>query len=167
MWIPQGSFWTPTNVLKVWSRGIENSVDLKLNLRPVLIKLGARYDYVLSTTEQVAPGNENELHKQLIYVPPHKAAIKAGIVFKGYGLNYTHHYTSWVFTQADNKDFLDPYGIGNLVFSKTYTLGSKGAGINFLMKINNVWDNPYQVISYRAMPGRNFEAGISIQYNQK
>jgi len=166
MWIPIGNYWSPTNIMKVWSRGIENSADVKFNLNPIMLKLGVRYDYTLSTGEKVAPGHQNELHQQLIYVPPHKASFIAGLAFKGYSFTYTQHYTSWVFTQADDKTFIDPYWIGNFVCSKTYALGGKGASVNFLFKVNNIWNTPYQVIAYRAMPGRNFEIGMSIQYNQ-
>ncbi len=166
MWVPQGNYWRPLNIMEVWSRGIENTAELKLNFVNYRIFFGAGYDYVLSTAEKVAPGNENELHKQLIYVPPHKTTGHAGITLKGYGVRYTQHYTSWVFTQADNETFIDPYWLGNLVLTKTYAMGTKGMGINFLFKINNVWNSNYQVLAFRAMPGRNFEAGISLQYNQ-
>lgn len=163
MWVPQGNYWAPMNILKVWSRGIENSADFTFNLTPVLLKMGIRYDYVLSTNEKVPAGSENELHKQLIYVPIHKTSVHLGVLYRGYSLSYVHHYTSWVFIQADNENFIDPYWLGNLVFTKTYPVGKKFS-LNVLFKINNLWDSQYQVIAYRAMPGRNFETGISIQY---
>jgi vitamin B12 transporter len=165
MWVPAGNYWIPENVLKVWSRGLENTVDIILNTGPLKINLGARYDYVLSTNEKVPLGNESELHKQLIYVPLHKAGLKAGVTLKGYTLIYMHNYTGWVYTQADNEAFIEPYWLGNLIFSKTYSI--KNTSVNFLFKMNNIWNKKYQVIAYRAMPGQNFEIGISVQYNKK
>jgi vitamin B12 transporter len=164
MWVPSGNYWVPMNILKVWSRGIESTGELTLNLTPFLVKTGVRYDYVLSTNEKVPVGSENELHKQLIYVPIHKTSMNLGVWYRGYSVNYIHHYTSWVFTQADNQNYIDPYWLGNLVLSKTYPFRKKVL-MNLTFKINNIWDSQYQVIAYRAMPGRNFEVGISIQYH--
>jgi vitamin B12 transporter len=165
MWIPDGNYWVPRNVLSVWSRGIENEANLSLNFNPFKVELGVRYDYVLSTNEKVPQGNESELKKQLIYVPLHKGGMKIGLGYKGYGIRYLHNYTGWVYTQADNKDFINAYWIGNVILSKTYFV--KKMSVNLLFKINNVWNKPYQVIAYRPMPGRNFEIGMSIQYNNK
>lgn len=167
LWVPAGSYWVPQNLLKVWSRGLENTADLNFSIRKLTVLLGAKYDYIQSTNERVAAGKENELHKQLIYVPLHKGLISGGLIVRGYGLRYTHQYTGWVFTQADNEAFIDPYWVGNISLTKTHVIGKKGMGINFLFKVNNLWNKQYQVIAYRPMPRRNFEAGISILYNQK
>jgi vitamin B12 transporter len=163
LWIPNGSYWTPENVLKVWSRGMENSIDMVIDISTVKLKIGGRYDYVLSTNEKVPEGSESELQKQLIYVPLHKAGLKAGLNYKGYALSYMHNYTGWIYTQADNAAFIDPYWLGNMVFSKTFIKGKNG--LDVLFKINNIWNKAYQVIAFRAMPGRNFEMGISIHFN--
>ncbi|HSZ25314.1 MAG TPA: TonB-dependent receptor, partial [Cytophagaceae bacterium] len=164
LWVPAGNYWVPENVLKVWSRGIENTIDLTLNIHQIKFTTGLRFDYILSTNEKVPAGSENQLGKQLIYVPQYKGGLKVGGIYHGYSLSYTHNYTGIVYTQADDAAFVNGYWLGNMIFSKLFIKGN--TGISLLFKINNIWNKSYQVIAYRAMPGRNFEIGISIQLNK-
>ena len=165
MWVPNGNYWLPQNVLKVWSRGIENTVDMTLNFNAVKFSLGLRYDYVLSTNEKVPVGSGNQLHQQLIYVPLNKGGVRAGFIYKGYGFSYVNNYTGMVYTQADDQAFINAFWLGNMIFSKTYIV--KNTSLNLLFKVNNCWNKNYQVIAYRPMPRRNFEIGVSLQYNKK
>jgi vitamin B12 transporter len=165
MWLPEGSYWTPRNIMEVWSRGLENTLDLSYRLRKITIHAGGRYDYILSTAVQVAPGQEAELGKQLIYVPLHKGSIQMGIAYKGYELHYTHHYTGWVYTSSDNASFLEPYWLGNIVLSKEFHV--KNHTIVVWARGNNIWNKTYQVIAMRPMPGIHAELGIRLRFNKK
>ncbi len=165
IWLPSdNSIWSPENVKSVWSRGLESSLTINLQLNKTQFQFNVMYNYVLSTNKKTGPGNEQTLEKQLIYVPVHNALCNLAIVYKGFFIRYNHTYTGKRFTTTDNADFLDDYFLGNLFFKKTITLGSIKFNLN--AQINNVWNKDYQVMEFRAMPLRYFEVGISLKFNK-
>ncbi|HKR06053.1 MAG TPA: hypothetical protein VJY62_15560, partial [Bacteroidia bacterium] len=98
-----------------------------------------------------------------IYIPEHLANVHASFAFKKFALTYSHIYVGLRYTTSDNILSLPYYHFANLRIEKNFSLQKNSFGIFF--KINNLFDENYQVIAYRAMPGRNYFAGININLN--
>ncbi|WP_262487468.1 TonB-dependent receptor [Formosa haliotis] len=70
-------------------------------------------------------------------------------------------YVGNVFTTTDNisKYELDGYQISNIgldyTFCNTFTLGGQ---------LNNIWNENYQSVSSRYMPGRNYSIYLNINF---
>ncbi|MEP7168724.1 MAG: TonB-dependent receptor [Bacteroidota bacterium] len=157
-------YYTPMNLKQVHARGIESSINLKTNLNKFDFYFSGNYSFTKSTNEksyQIL--GEETISKQLIYVPEHLANVHASIAFKKFTLTYSHIYVSSRFTTSDNILSLPFYHFANLNIEKYFILNKNSYGVFF--KINNLFDENYQVIAYRAMPGRNYSAGIKINLN--
>ncbi|HEX8546074.1 MAG TPA: TonB-dependent receptor, partial [Cytophagaceae bacterium] len=69
IWLPGADWWTPMNVQSVWSRGIENTFNVRADIDKLRIDLSLNYTYTLSTNQKSTSSNDGSLKKQLIYVP--------------------------------------------------------------------------------------------------
>ncbi len=166
MWLPaSGGVWSPQNIAKVLSRGLESNSSLAFHIKKFKLILGVSTNYVLSTNEKAKSENDESLGRQLIYVPMYSGAANVTIHFQQFYFNCNQTYTGYRYTSSDNYEYLRPYTLGNMqaaykFFFKKYTLAASA-------QINNSWNCAYQVISQQAMPLRNFQIGLSINYHQE
>jgi vitamin B12 transporter len=163
IWSPGLSFWSPKNILKVWSRGIETSNSLSYNYRKAKYAIDVLTNYIISTNEKSDIPDDKSIGKQLIYVPLYSIMIKFSVHFQSLSCYYRHNYTGYRFTSTDNTQYLLPYDIGS--FYLAYNIKQNDFKISVFLEANNIWNENYQLIQNRAMPGINFNAGMSIQIN--
>ena len=95
IWYPSGSYWSPQNILKVWSRGIETNSKITYSLNSIKFNLSFNTSYVLSTNQETINDNDQSLGKQLIYTPHYVFNTILKIKFKRIDLSYTHNYTGY------------------------------------------------------------------------
>jgi iron complex outermembrane receptor protein len=164
IWLPGVSFWSPQNIMNVWSRGMETNSSLTIQIRNWKISCAVLTNYVLSTNQKSKAENDNSVGKQLIYTPMYSGMAKISVEYKGVLLSYRHNYVGYRFTSTDNTKYLTPYDLGSVYLSYTIKFTDMNAGIFF--QVNNVWNRQYQIISNRAMPGTNVNGGISLSFNK-
>lgn len=164
LWMPGISYWTPQNAMSVWSRGMETNSSLSITTGKAIITVTALTEYVFSTNTKSKTENDNSVGKQLIYVPMYSGMAKATVRYKKFQLVYRHNYVGYRYTSTDNTQYLLPYDLGSLYFSYDLKFSNTVTGIFF--RADNIWNEQYQVISNRAMPGINFNGGISIQFHK-
>lgn len=166
IWLPnQYGIWTPENMLKVWSRGMEYKLKLDYSSDNFNVQLSGMYNYILSTNQKVVAGNQTSLNKQLIYVPIQNGQANATISYRGASLSYTQIYTGYRYTLSDNSEYLKPYTIGNLNIAQLFSF--KTFKLKVCAQFNNVWKETYQVLAYRAMPLFNYQLGLTCYFNQQ
>lgn len=169
MWVPPGiyvtdtnSFWTSRNIQAVWSRGLEATFKATKKIRDFNFRISAMYNYVVSTNQKSKSPNDYSVGKQLIYVPVYSAQGNFTVSYKKNHLSYVHTYTGNRFTSTDNSTIIHGYQLGNLTLNGNLSLGK--TMIDLYLKINNIWDTSYQVVLWQAMPGRNFQTGVSLMF---
>ena len=171
MWVPPtdgSSIWSPKNIQKVWSRGIEN--DLKLHYTAGKFKFGAsgHYQYILTTNEETTPDQSASLHKQLIYIPIHKGLATLSVQYRNFRIACTYNYVGYRFKNSDNstkaQDIMDPYHTFNIDLSKAFKVSYML--FKAYVQVNNITDESYQTVPNYATPGRNYQAGITINLNK-
>lgn len=165
IWQPIGyGIYNPINIQEVWARGVEFNLKSELEFQKSKLELNMNYDFTRSTTEKVEDGQENQLRKQLMYIPFHKAS--AGLIFswRNFCFAYNHAFKGYRYIVADNKSFLPNYSIGDFQISKILFLNR--FSIKVFGQINNVWNEDYQVLAFRPMPQRNYLCGIAFQFYQ-
>ncbi|MBU0765411.1 MAG: TonB-dependent receptor [Bacteroidetes bacterium] len=165
IWLPAGQIWTPQNIKKVWSRGIENDLNIKYRNKSLMICLSGNYSYTKSTDRETDEGADATTGMQLIYVPVHKGNCNITAEYKGIYLSYTHNFTGSRFTTADNTRLLEPYDTGQLSIFKSIKINEISVRIQF--DINNTWNEIYQVMAWYAMPQRNYRLSIQFSFNHK
>jgi len=165
LWIPQSAFWSPENVPLSFSRGLEFRHLMFFNLNKVTLSLSYSYNFTRSTNESLLSEGDDSMGKQLIYVPLHMANIQGSISWKGYQLGIVNQYTGERFTTSDNSASLPAFVVSNLFITKNFSINKIQLGFN--VNINNLFNQSFQVMLWRAMPGINFNCGISIKFQHK
>lgn len=165
IWLPGPSYWTPKNVMQVWSRGIEARGEIAVRLKQTTLKFGMMSNYVLSTNQVATSVNDASVDKQLIYVPMYSGSGKLSLIHRSFSAIIGITYTGYRYTSTDNFEFLDPYWLTNA--SLAYSLRLRGNNaLSITMQGFNLFNEHYQVMQSRPMPLRNFQVGIGLRFNQ-
>jgi iron complex outermembrane receptor protein len=170
VWKPNSIFWYPDNLLQVQARGLEVSSKLNYSQNKLNFLCGLQYQYTQSTQIQAASIEEKD--KQLAYVPLHTGNIFGLVKYKKISLNLNGTYTGKRFTIADNSDFLQPYFLTNLALGyqtdwrilKAAKQRQEKITLCFWLKINNLTNETYQNMAFRAMPLRNYAVSLQIGF---
>lgn len=165
IWLPTAStYWSPTNIAEVYSRGTETKTDFNYTIKKVNVHLLLSTSYVLSTNQKLINENDQSVGRQLIYTPRYSGNGGLSVDYKNMSILFHSTYTGYRFTTTDNTSWLNPYLISNIKAS--YTIPSKTNYIKCFVSINNIFNKNYQVIANRPMPLRNFEIGLTINYHK-
>lgn len=153
-WVPTTyRYWVPENVNTVVAYGIE--AHLKLNYDFVDWHFSVSGNYVYSHTT-------DESGMQLIYIPLHHANAFAELKWRTWDMTYTLEYTGERKTSMNANEFygfqLNPYTVLHV------SLGKRIGGFYMDFKINNITDVRYMAVLWRAMPGRNYQVGLSYKF---
>jgi iron complex outermembrane receptor protein len=162
IWLPNGGFWSPQNLMQVWSRGIETNTTYQLNLKNLKLFSNAKTSYVLSENTASELSSDASINKQLIYVPLYTGQLNYGLTYKNASLMFNHNYTGYRYTSSDHSEYLAPYFLHNV--NMAYKLDLKKMNIEFQFQINNILNTKYQVLAARPMPGINFRGGIVFNF---
>ena len=161
-WVPTTyRYWMPKNVSEVMAQGAE--FHLKANYRYALwnFTLSGNYVYSHTTDESEYAQQYDSDGKQLIYIPKHHANAFAEVRWKTWNLNYTFEFTGKRTTSMNDNDFfaydLPYYTLHHL------SLGKQLNKIRLEFRINNLTNNDYQTVLWRAMPGRSYEVYLEFK----
>jgi vitamin B12 transporter len=164
IWLPDGQFWTPQNIMKVWSRGTETSFKTRYHYRKLRFQWDLMANYTLSTNEASKTANDASIGKQLIYMPMYNGNSNFSISYKSLIFIYSYSYTGYRYLTTDHSEYLEPFSLSNIFFSKAFK--AKKQDLNFFARINNLLNIQYQVMAFRPMPGRNFQIGLTLNLNK-
>lgn len=165
LWSPIASgYWSPVNVLKVWSRGAEYGLNLKYPRQAFSFVLNLTWNYTCSTNEKVNVASESSLHKQLIYTPMYKGNGSFTTSYKNFSLTYNQKYVGYTYTSSDHKYYLKPYFLSNIKISQLVVISE--FRLQVFAGVNNLFDYHYETIENRPMPGRNYQIGCTFYFNK-
>ncbi len=164
MWLPSGGTWNAQNIQSVWSRGLESIIKFNKEIRDFKLGFTILYNYVVATNQKARMANDNIVGKQLIYVPVYSGQATVELVYKGFYVNYIHHYTGNRYYTTDNSKVVEGYQLGNIIAGKNIKMGNSFLNVN--VRVNNLWNESYQVVLNQAMPMRYFQAGLSYVFNK-
>ena len=152
-WTPTAGIWTPKNVTNVTNYGIEFYTKLTQKI--------ANHTFDLSGSYAFTKAKNDDTNYVLMYVPKHKINGEFNYFYKKLSFNYQYLFNGYVFTSSDNYYFLKEYQLHNLGLDydfgkiKTYQLG---------FQILNLYNENYQSVQARPMPGRNYNLNINIKF---
>ena len=155
-----GAIWTPHNIAEVHSRGVETENKLVCTLNKWKLHMGVNTSYVIATTVSSYTFNDGSIGKQIPYTPRYSGQLNAGFSFSNFYFNYNHTYTGYRFIAVDESAYLLPYNTGNLLLMYSAILSKHP--VQFTAQCNNVWNQGYEIIAERPMPGINWLAGVRV-----
>jgi len=160
-WVPGAyGIWSPQNVQKVWSRGIEISSksDWKYSGFSGYFKLG--YNYSPSTYRETVATEAEIIDNQLVYIPLHKL-VEVFYISKGtcYAM-FNYSLTGERYVNSNNTGSLPAYSlfdtyVGAIIKAKKVNLRLQAA-------VRNIFNTSYQSIQYYPEPGRSFSISVLI-----
>ncbi len=153
-WIPDGSaVWRPVNTSKVHNYGLEVFASYLTSLSGNNLNLSSNYAYTRSI--------DKENGNQLIYTPIHKVTFSAAYEIGDFSILFQSLYNGKIYTSSDNNYDLDGYTIANLGLN--YKISKKPEiGIDF--RVNNIFNEKYQSLPSRIMPGRSYNSTLSFNF---
>ncbi|MCX6180515.1 MAG: TonB-dependent receptor [Bacteroidetes bacterium] len=163
IWLPGQTYWSPQNVMKVWSRGVESVSRVRFQIGDFKMGFSVMTNYAVSTNMQSKSVGDASVGRQLIYVPMYSGHAKFWVEYKGFLLSYSHSYTGYRYTSTDNTQYLAPFNIANIYAAKNFIV--KGLQLSAFVQIDNLFNQQYQVVLSRAMPLRYYNTGLTIKFN--
>ncbi len=161
LWSPSSDkpWWEANNISKVWSRGLETSLDFTKKLNKIALVSAIAYQHIRSTSEfdlelpRIAKG------EQLIYTPAHQAQGSISINTKSQTIRYSH---SFMGKSTGINEEIKAYQLGNLFMSHEQDFGIP---VTIFFNINNLFNHQYVIIERRPMPGRLVKIGLQLKLN--
>jgi len=160
-WVPVSSgIWTPQNVQKVWSHGIEISSksDMKYAGFKGYFLLG--YNYSPSVYKETTPDEIENLDNQLIYIPLHKVQETFYVTRSSWYAMFSYSLTGKRYVQSDNQKSLPSYSILDLYGGNTFK--TKKLSYRLQLELRNLFNTSYQSVLYYPEPGRSFSISLLI-----
>lgn len=164
LWLPESStgIWTPENVRRVKSRGVEALLKLDGKRNNWTYRFTANYHFNKATNETEGTSQGASSGKLLIYTPQHLGNISGMVGFKGYYIQYRQHLCGKRYITSDNSQSLDAFTTGDLRIGKDF--GGKLKGLSVYVSADNLWNAQYQNIAWRPMPGRSYTGGVRYEF---
>ena len=128
------------------------------------IHLGINASYTLATTLSSYLPGDGSIGKQIPYTPLYNGQVNIGFAWKRLYLNYNHTYTGLRYITTDESFSIPSYTIGNLQLM--YNLPVSDNRLQFTAQCSNLWNEHYQVVNARPMPGVNWLVGIAFTFNK-
>lgn len=155
-WIPgNNGIWAPQNTDKVYTYGAETLLNWKTNIGKNYISADATYAYTVSKNE--------ETNKQLFFVPFNKVTGSLAYSYARLSVNYQFLYNGFVYTRSDNdpNEIIGDYTVSNLGIDYDFKFFDS---LKLGFQILNVFNEEYQSLEDRPMPGRNFNMYLTLKF---
>jgi iron complex outermembrane receptor protein len=160
-WVPgDAGIWSPQNVQKVWSRGVEISskTDFKMYGFNGYFRFG--YNYTPSTYRETSSNGSDIHNKQLVYIPLHKVVETFYAARGKYYTMFSYALTGKRYVQSDNEKSLPAYSL--LDFYAGANLKKNKSNFRLQAEIRNLMNKTYQSVQYYPEPGISFSLNLLI-----
>lgn len=166
IWQPDSvfSYWTPSNLKKVVSKGLEVSLNLTACIGKIQTKISLGYSLTSAKNKKPLSAGDLSVGKQLIYVPENTFNTTFSANYKNFILTYYFGYVGKRYTSSDNSRYMPSYALQDLGFEKVFKAGVCSISVRF--KINNLFDTNYQAIAWQPMPGRNYQVSLKLKFEK-
>lgn len=164
-WVPGADYWSPRNVKRVRSRGLEGMLNIEQVLGIVQLKHSASATLAQSTNLEPMFAGDQSVDKQLIYIPEWSVYGREEIAFfeEQLAVAFVGKYFSERYTTTDNSRSLDSYFLVDVELSGSFHF--KKNKLSLFAAARNIFDVQYRLQAAFAMPGIYYETGIKFNIN--
>ena len=155
IWLPKGNFWSPENIREVHNQGLEYQGESSWTTGQWIWKANLGYNY--SSTRDLA----QEGSQQLPYSPKHQGNAGLQVKRDDLALDLFGFYVGPRSIASGDSRILEGFALGNL--GLTYS-GAKWKSLQMPLRFQvlNVFNQSYQVLYLRAMPGRSYQLNLTL-----
>ncbi len=172
IWQPSLSgayYWEAANVRDVLSRGLEYRISGETTWRKIHFNAGGNYSYTHTTNQNAVSSVDQSRGKQLIYIPKHKGSFYGAAGWHHFSIKYDLEYIGRRYTKSSNNesDFervLTPYWLSKVSVDKHFDFDV--FQVQLKCTVENLFNEDYQSILWRPMPGRFYTFSIGLNYKK-
>jgi len=156
-----GAIWTPHNIARVESTGLETENKLTWTRPRSSWQLSVNAAYISSKTiESEIPGDAS-IGRQIPYAPRIIGQGNLGFNTAKLRINYNHTYTGLRYFNTDETGEIPAFSTGNVQAGYLIKRGHWSFDLN--LQVQNIWNNHYAEVAFRPAPGINWQAGFVIR----
>lgn len=152
--------WTMLNLGYVEIRGIDTAIQGSGQIGKVA--WNARFNYTYQQAQDFTEPDSEYYGGQIPYVPWHSASTILSGSYKGWDINYSFIYTGERYESVANirDNYIQPWYTHDIALAKT--MRWKQTVIRATVEVNNLLNQPYEVVKWYPMPGTNFKIKLNI-----
>lgn len=159
VWLPQQAIWTAQNLNQTLHRGWEYILKTSPVMNKKLkIQMETSGFYGIAILNKARFPKDDAFQKQLIYQPLYRISAQITLLYKTWFLHYAHLINGKMYITSDNSEFIPDFQIANIFLSKAFVW--KKHRIKVSLQVKNLWNEVYETVVLRPMPGRHFLAGV-------
>ncbi len=159
-----GTIWTPHNIAQVFSGGGEVNHRIGVNYKKWKWAVNLSGTYIVSISQKSDLPNDGSIGKQIPYTPRWNANAGFMVEWNAISLVYDHQFTGERFITVDESQAIPAYFTGNIHLSYTWRRKSIAATVG--LEILNLWNEQYQIMWQRPMPGRYFMVNLKFGFRK-
>ena len=155
IWLPKGNVWIPENIREVHNQGLEYQGESSWTTGHLTWQANLAYTYS-STRDLTQEGSQ-----QLPYSPKHQGNAGLQVKRKDLAFDLSGFYVGPRSIASGNSRILEGFALGNL--GLTFS-GAKWKSLQMPLRFQvlNVFNQSYQVLYLRAMPGRSYQLNLTL-----
>jgi iron complex outermembrane receptor protein len=172
VWQPAANgawYWEANNVKDVLSRGLEYQFNAALDWKKFRFRSGGNYAFTATSNLNAVRSVDESRGKQLIYIPKHKGGFYFSTTWQKFTLKYDFSGVGKRFTKSSNREspfeqVLNPYFLSKISADKRFDLHAFSFNMKFT--VDNLFNQNYQSILWRPMPGRFYTLSVAFKYRK-
>lgn len=155
IWLPKGNFWSPENIREVQNQGLEYQGESTWTTGEWTWQANLAYTY--SSTRDLT----QEDSQQLPYSPKHQGNAGLQVKRDDFVFDLSGFYVGARSIASGTSRILEGFALGNLGLSYSGTKW-KSVRLPLRFQVLNVFNQSYQVLYLRAMPGRSYQLNLTL-----
>lgn len=162
--VPSGSqaIWSMQNLGKVAIKGLDVNIQSAWVINEN-INLTAGLSYTYQQARDSDP-TSTTYKDQIPYIPLNNITFLASAAYKKFAMNYSYLYTGERYNQSANNVFnhVQPFYTHDLALHYNTVLNKRKFRISG--EVNNLLNQPYEVVANYPMPGRSYRLSLTYDY---
>ncbi len=167
-WIPDSrtGIFSPVNIDEIGTNGFEARLNQSWHLfRPLRVDTRFSIGKTNASVKRDRFDDNRTVGKQLPQVPELSIRAGADLGWKNASMGFSYIQNSERYTTPDHSSPLDPlqgFEVSDIYAGYNFRIDNFGAGL--FARVNNIFDERYQVIRNFPMPGRHFELTFRLDF---
>jgi iron complex outermembrane receptor protein len=158
----------PDNIGRVHNYGVEFQASLGVKLADELVlDISGSFSWTPSINEGAPRGEyDRSVGKQLVYIPEYSSSVAGRLAWRTWSFDYKWCWYSERYATSDNMKGnrltrIPPYYMSDIALEKRFEM--RWAELSLKGAVKNLFDEEYESVLGRPMPGINFEIFIGIK----